>query len=34
MFKFDSTLMNFVRKDIDNCFIPMLLGEPGIGMSS
>lgn len=34
MFKFDSTLMNFVRKDIDNGLIPMLLGEPGIGKSS
>ncbi len=34
MFKFDSTLMTFVRKDIDKGIIPMLLGEPGIGKSS
>lgn len=32
--KFDERLMNFVRKDIDNGLIPMLLGEPGIGKSS
>ena len=32
--KFDQTLMNFVRKDIDKNLIPMLLGEPGIGKSS
>lgn len=32
--KFNSTLMNFVRRDIDNNLIPMLLGEPGIGKSS
>lgn len=34
MFKFDQTLMNFVRRDLDNGLIPMLLGEPGIGKSS
>lgn len=34
MFKFDSVLMSFVRKDIDQGLIPMLLGEPGIGKSS
>lgn len=34
MFKFDSTLLSFVRKDIDSGLIPMLLGEPGIGKSS
>lgn len=34
MFKFDETLMRFVRRDLDNNLIPMLLGEPGIGKSS
>lgn len=34
MFKFDQTLMTFVRRDLDNGLIPMLLGEPGIGKSS
>lgn len=34
MFKFDNTLMTFVRKDLDRGLIPMLLGEPGIGKSS
>lgn len=34
MFKFDQTLMTFVRKDLDMGLIPMLLGEPGIGKSS
>ena len=34
MFKFDQTLMNFVRKDLVMGLIPMLLGEPGIGKSS
>lgn len=32
--KFDQTLMNVVRHDLDNGLIPMLLGEPGIGKSS
>lgn len=32
--KFDSTLMNFVNKDLEQGCIPMLLGEPGIGKSS
>ena len=34
MFKFDETLMDFVRRDIEHGSIPMLLGEPGIGKSS
>lgn len=34
MFKFDETLMSFVRRDLDHGLIPMLLGEPGIGKSS
>lgn len=34
MFKFDATLMDFVRRDLDQGLIPMLLGEPGIGKSS
>lgn len=33
-FKFNNTLMKFVRKDLDSNLIPMLLGEPGIGKSS
>ena len=32
--KFDSTLMTFVRKDLNKNLVPMLLGEPGIGKSS
>lgn len=32
--KFDQTLMQFVRKDLEKNLIPMLLGEPGIGKSS
>lgn len=34
MFKFDDTLMLFVKKDLNKGIIPMLLGEPGIGKSS
>lgn len=34
MFRFNQTLMDFVRKDLDMGLIPMLLGEPGIGKSS
>lgn len=34
MFKFDDTLMNFIRRDLEQGIIPMLLGEPGIGKSS
>lgn len=32
--KFNQTLMDCVRKDLDKNLIPMLLGEPGIGKSS
>ena len=32
--KFNKTLTKFVKKDIEEGLIPMLLGEPGIGKSS
>lgn len=32
--KFNKTLLDFVKRDLDNGLIPMLLGEPGIGKSS
>lgn len=32
--KFDKTLMNIVKKNVQLGIIPMLLGEPGIGKSS